>query len=219
MSLVGKNRKIYSYNNIDKNGSNFAYKDFEKSCSYRSNFSGCNFTGASLRAAKFKFCSFFNACFDQTEFIGTNLRGCNFSKAVFIDAIFNSAVLDHTNFSGSTFQNTIFLNTSLSTAQNFPEDKSGIIFLAGMPAYSDFSSDLLEVTEQLRNNDIVRRSNVLHLKRGKINTLSLYILCQTFSEDELIKAFSVLPEHITTQFHTVSYLKKLLTKMCNADIV
>lgn len=219
MSLVGKNRKIYSYNNVDRRSSNFTYKDFEKSCSYHSNFSGCNFTAASLRAAKFKFCSFYGALFSQTEFIGTNLRGCNFSKAVFVDAIFNAAVLDRANFSGATFQNTIFLNTGISTAKNFPENVNGIIWLPGMPAYSEFSSDLLNATESLRSNDVIRRSNVLHLKRGKINTLSLYILRQTFSEEELIKAFSALPDHITTQFHTVSYLKKLLTKMQKAGIV
>ena len=207
MSLAGKNRKVYSYNNIDRRNSNFTYKDFEKSCSYHSNFSGCNFTAASLRAAKFKFCSFYGAVFNQTEFIGTNLRGCNFSKATFVDAIFNAAVLDRANFSGATFQNTIFLNTGISTAKNFPENTDGIIWLSHMPAYSEFSRNLLDAVESLRENDIVRRSNVLYLKRGKINTLSLYILRQSFSEEELIKAFSALPEHITTQFHTVSYLQ------------
>ena len=30
MSLEGKNKKLFSYNGIDKTGSNFMYKDFEK---------------------------------------------------------------------------------------------------------------------------------------------------------------------------------------------
>ena len=50
MSLKGKNRAIYSYNNEQRVGSNFMYKDFEKSHSYRSNFQNAKFDYASLRA-------------------------------------------------------------------------------------------------------------------------------------------------------------------------
>ena len=42
MSLEGKNRKVFSYNNEDRRGSNFMYKDFEKCNSYHTNF--CDIT-------------------------------------------------------------------------------------------------------------------------------------------------------------------------------
>lgn len=74
MSLKGKNRAIFSYSNIARNGSNFMYKDFEKTKSYRSNFKNAIFDYASLRAAHLKFCNFDEASFVETEFIGTNLR-------------------------------------------------------------------------------------------------------------------------------------------------
>lgn len=45
MSLKGKNRAIFSYNNVDRNESNFVYKDFEKTRSYHSSFVGAKFTG------------------------------------------------------------------------------------------------------------------------------------------------------------------------------
>ena len=73
MSLKGKNRAIYSYNNEQHAGSNFMYKDFEKSHSYRSNFQNTKFDYASLRAAHMKFCNFDGAGFKETEFVGTNL--------------------------------------------------------------------------------------------------------------------------------------------------
>ena len=34
MSLIGKNRSIYSYNNADRKGRKFVFKDFEKTKSF-----------------------------------------------------------------------------------------------------------------------------------------------------------------------------------------
>ncbi len=219
MSLVGKNRKIFSYNNKDKRKSNFMYKDFEKSISYHSNFAESNFSFASLRAAKFKFCSFYGSTFVGTEFVGTNLRGSNFSNAVFNGAIFKAAVLDKANFRNATFENTIFISTSTKTAKHIDENTPGIIWIDRVPSENSFSKELVTVVENLRSNDIVRRSNVLHLKKGKINTIYLSVLLNTYTEAELIKAFTLLPEHLTTQFHTLSYLKKLLNKLRSTDII
>lgn len=88
MSLVGKNRAVFSYNNVTKQNSNFMYKDFEKTKSYHTNFENAHFAGTSLRAAHMKYCNFTNCVFTGTEFIGTNLRGSKFICAKFIDCIF-----------------------------------------------------------------------------------------------------------------------------------
>jgi hypothetical protein len=219
MSLVGKNRKVFSYNNQDKRKSNFTYKDFEKSNSYHTDFSECNFSFASLRAAKFKFCSFWGATFIQTEFVGTNLRRSNFTNAVFRDCIFKQAILDRANFNNAVFENTIFIATKMNTAQKLSENTTGIICITHAPRISDFSKELIEATEKLRQNNIVRRSNVLHMKRGQINTIYLSLLMKTYSEEELIKSFQILPEYLTTQFHTLSYLENLLKKLRSTGII
>ena len=211
MSLVGKNRAFFSYNAQDKHGSNFMYKDFEKSNSYRSNFDNCNFNFASLRAAKFKYCTFRNSTFKETEFIGTNLRGSNFENALFEGAIFNATVLDSTKFRGVTFKDTIFIGNSFPVA-NLP---MGITFINKMPPIEEFSVGLYQIVEALRSNDIVRRSNTLHLKRKRINTVYLTLLLKAIPEDQLIQALTLLPGYLSTQFYTLSYLKKILNKIVN----
>ena len=83
MSLKGKNRAIYSYNNEQRVGSNFMYKDFEKSHSYNSNFQNAKFDCASLRAAHMKFCNFDGASFKETEFVKKMMEasGCTEERA------------------------------------------------------------------------------------------------------------------------------------------
>lgn len=50
MSLKGKNRAFFSYNNYERVGSQFIFKDFEKTKSYHTNFSTSSFKGVSFRA-------------------------------------------------------------------------------------------------------------------------------------------------------------------------
>lgn len=219
MSLKGKNRAIFSYDKKDRSGSNFMYKDFEKTKSYRSNFKNAKFDYASLRAAHLKFCSFDEASFVETEFIGTNLRGSTFRGAKFKGTIFRATVLDQTNFPGATFKNCYFVATGVSSASKFSNNCNGITFLNAMPCMNGFSSVLIEVVEGLRKNDIIRRSNTLHLKQRKINTLSLTILLQSYSEDELIELLQRVTNDLTTQFYTLSYLKVLLKKAVQSDII
>ena len=211
MSLEGKNRAVYSYNNKDKGGSNFMYKDFEKSNSYHTDFSKTNFSCASLRAAKMKFCNFNGAVFKGTEFVGTNLRGSTFINTLFEQAIFSATVLDETNFRNATFHDCFFVGTGIVKARHL--NPKGITFLDKMPDSTEFSEELLSAAKGLRENDIIRRSHTLHLKKGHINTLSLKILVSEFGEDQLIQLLPHLPENITTQFYTVSYLKMALKKM------
>ncbi len=213
MSLEGKNRKIFSYNNVDRCNCNFMYKDFEKTNSYHSSFRQANFNFSSLRGAKMKFCDFSGASFIGTEFVGTNLRGSNFSNACFKDAIFHSTVLDKAIFDNASFENCYFVCTGISTTKKFPQDCTGITFLASLPSADGFSNELLQVVEELRANDLICRSHTLHLKKGKVNTLSLQILLESFSPDDLICLLPKVPQQLTSQFYTLSYLRKLLKKM------
>lgn len=219
MSLKGKNRAIYSYNNEQRVGSNFMYKDFEKSHSYNSNFQNAKFDCASLRAAHMKFCNFDGASFKETEFVGTNLRGSTFRGAKFQGAIFRATVLDKADFKNAEFIDSYFVGTGVSNAKNFPVDCSGITFLNTMPSMSDFSEELISVVQGLRTNDVIRHSNTLHLKHGKINTLSLMILLKSYSEKELVQLLPMIISLIEVQFYTLSYLKRLLKKVAQTAIL
>ncbi|MBR1443785.1 MAG: pentapeptide repeat-containing protein [Firmicutes bacterium] len=215
MSLKGKNRNFFSYTNENRIGSNFQFKDFEKTKSYNTNFSKSNFTGVSFRAAHMKYCNFTNCQFNNVDFVGTNLRGCRFYNAVFSNCIFVGVNLDRAKFTGAKFEHCYFVHTSLLCLEkqisNCNDD--GIIVLEHYPSSEEYGTELLQAVEELRKNDIIRRSNVLHCKKNKINTLTLKILREQYSEETLIPMIKVLPEYITTQFYTISYLKVLLTKI------
>jgi len=219
MSLIGKNRAIFSYNGKDRSESKFINKDFEKTKSYRSIFKNADFSGTSLRAAHMKFCNFDNATFVGTEFIGTNLRGSTFRRAKFVDAIFAATVLDSTDFSGATFEKCYFIGTSFKSAKKVPSETDGITFMTSMPTTDLFSKNLIDAVESLRSNDIIRKSHTLHGKEGKLNTLSLMLLKNDYSETDLISLLSFAPHVITTQFYTLSYLRKLLKKISENAIL
>lgn len=212
MSLVGKNRKIFSYNNQDRRGSNFQYKDFEKTISYHTDFSGVNFNYASLRAAHMKYCNFNDASFIGTEFVGTNLRGSTFKKAHFKNAIFNCTILDKTNFTGAVFENCLFIGTKIEDVRGLDNTAGGIKVITQNSAKDEFSDELIEVIQRLRNNDIIRRSHTLHIKNNKINAIYVHELLQEYSEEDLIALLPKTVDYITTQFYTLSYLKVLLKK-------
>lgn len=219
MPLEGKNRKVYSYNNKDKSGCNFMYKDFEKTNSYHTNFSQSNFSYVSFRAAHLKFCNFYGAIFIGTEFVGTNLRGSSFKGATFKDAIFIGTVFDKTNFTGANFENCIFNATKINGITGLDSSSSGIRVLTQMPSADDFSSELVDVVQSLRNNDIIRKSHTLHTKNNGINTIYINELLRDYSEEELIRLLPKIENLITTQFYTLSYIKKLLQKAsCCATI-
>ena len=212
MSLEGKNRAIFSYNNSDKQNNNFMYKDLEKTKSYHTSFINARFTGTSLRAAHMKYCNFTNCVFTATEFIGTNLRGSKFISAKFVDCIFSGVVLDKANFKGAIFSNCYIVGVSGRSAYNFPDDLSGNVVLPALPLQDTISKELSAVIEPLRENDYIRRSHTLHLKNGKINTLTIMILNEIYSNDQLVQLLPLLPKIVTTQFYTVSHLKAFLKK-------
>lgn len=211
MSLIGKNKDFYSYRNECRIGANFQYKDFEKTKSYNTNFSKSNFNYASLRAAQMKYCNFNEASFVETEFIGTNIKGSCFKGAIFKNAIFKSVVMDKTDFTGAELVNCIFCNTRFTNVKGLNISNSRIIDKC--PELREYSQELLNTIQDLRANDIIRRSNTLHLKNNKINTLYLQELLGDFSQYELVVLLKLLPRYLTTQFYTLSYLKKLLTKI------
>ena len=219
MSLEGKNRAIFSYNNSDKQNSNIMYKDFEKTKSYHTRFINAQFTGTSLRAAQMKYCDFTGCVFSGSEFIGTNLRGSKFINAKFANCIFSGLVLDKANFRGAIFSNCYMVGVSGKSAYNFPEDLSGNVVLPAMPPQDSISRELSVVIESLRENDYIRRSHTLHLKNGKINTLTIMILNELYSNDQLIQLLPLLPKVVSTQFYTVSHLKAYLKKAEKVDIL
>ena len=179
----------FHYNNIEKKDKNFMYKNFKRSNCYNCNFANSNFNFATFRGAHFKTCSFINGSFEGTEFIGTNLKNSKFKNAKFKNAIFEGANLDGADFKDAIFENTIFLGCKLEKTKNLNRELKEVRILDEMPEIN-LSNELKSSLENFMENKYVKSSRIFDTKDGGINTLTVMILLENFSENELIEGFS-----------------------------
>ena len=201
----------FHYNNIEKKDKNFMYKNFKRSNCYNCNFSNSNFNFATFRGAHFKTCSFMNGTFEGTEFIGTNLKNSKFKNAKFKNAIFEGANLDGTDFKDARFDNTIFLGCKLEKTKNFNSEITGVRVFDKMPEI-EMTPELENSLKSLMENKFVKDSRIFDTKEGGVNTLTIMILLENFTEEELIKGFNEIKSQIDRDFYTISYIIRLINK-------
>lgn len=209
---MSTNRSVtgnFNYNNIEKKGKNFMYKNLARSNCYNCDFSGSIFDFTSFRGAHFKSTNFFSCSFKYTEFIATNLKDSDFEGAVFENAIFDSVKLENTNFKDAKFINTIFLSTDMSKAKNMDINASGIRIFEEMPK--------LEISEELKTavltaieNKYVKKSRVLDTKDGSLNALNIMLLLENFTEEKIITGLKSIVTKLDREFYTLSYIIKFL---------
>lgn len=178
-------------------------------------FVDCKITNVNFRGAIVTQCNFRSAKLTGVDFIGTNLRQSRFKNAHLNNVIFCGAKLDGCDFSGATFDNVILVNTNLDKTINIPQGDSGITILKSYPTI-DISDALSSVLKQLASFPKIYKSHTLHTTMKKVNSLSLYLLLQKFSDDKLIRGLSALSKRRDKRnFHTLysieiflkSYLK------------
>ena len=196
----------FHYNNIEKKDKIFMYKNFKRSNCYNCNFANSNFNFATFRGAHFKTCSFINGSFEGTEFIGTNLKNSKFKNA-----IFEGANLDGADFKDAIFENTIFLGCILEKTKNLNRELKEVRILDEMPEIN-LSNELKSSLENFMENKYVKSSRIFDTKDGGINTLTVMILLENFSENELIEGFSKIKSKIERDFYTISYIIKMIQK-------
>ncbi|MGV8982078.1 pentapeptide repeat-containing protein [Clostridium sp.] len=209
---MGKNHSVrnnFVYNNIEKKGKNFMYKNLERSNCYNCDFTRSNFDFVTFRGAHFKSCVFFECNFKWAEFVGTNLKGSDFKNTIFENAIFDSVNLDGADFKDAEFKNTIFLSTDLTKAKNLSVKNTDTRVFSEMPE--------LEISEELRTsvvnamkNKHVKAARVLDTKDGDINIISLIILLENFDEEFLISGLNMIQAELDCDFYTLSYIVKYL---------
>ena len=67
---------------------------------------------------------------------------------------------------------------------------------------------------ELKDKEIIDKlQNLVLTKEGNINTLTLMILKDNFSEEELIKGFNEIKSQIDRDFYTISYIIRLINKV------
>ena len=209
---MGRNQSIkgnFSYNNIEKTGKNFMYKNLERSNCYNCDFSNSKFDYVNFRGAHFKSCVFFQCSFKWTEFIGTNLKGSDFKNSVFENTVFDSVNLDGADFKDAEFINTIFLSTDITNSKNFNANTSGVKIYDEIPQL-EINEDLRLAVINVMKNKYVKSSRVLDTKDGGINIINLMILLENFDEETLIKGLNIIKDNLDCDFHTLSYIIKYL---------
>lgn len=211
MSRNKVDNDAFHYNNIEKKDKNFMYKNLKRSNCYNCNFAGSNFNFVSFRGAHFKTCSFMNSSFKGAEFIGTNFKNSKFKDATFEDAIFEGTNLDGTDFTRAQFKNTIFVGTDTTKARNLNVENPEIRIFEEMPNI-DISEELKNAVHNIMSNKYVKTSRIFDNKEGKLNTLTVMILLEHFNEELLIKGLEKIKDQFDRDFHTISYVIKLLEK-------
>lgn len=218
---MDKNKKLdtaLKYNKASKMDKNFMYQDLKRSNCFNCDFSKSNFNFTSLRGAHFKGCNFFGCTFKSAEFVGSNLKNSKFPRAKFEDTIFEGAKLDGVDFNAATFKNVIFVNTDISKASNLNFKENEVRIFDEMP--------VLEISQKLENaiktameNKFVKKSRTLDTKDGDINSISIMILLEKFSEQRLADGLIILSDKIDRDFCTLSYIIKSLESYKNQGIL
>ena len=194
-----------NYSNRKKLNADFSNKDLKRSNCFSSDFSGSNFSQTSFKGAQFKNCNFSNCNFESAEFVATNLKNSRFISGQFKNVIFDSANLTGVNFDNASFDNTIFINTDVSKALNFDASADGVRVFDELPELN-ISKKLERTIKASKKNEFIKASGVLDTKTGKINTISILVLLEKFSEEVLISGLSLLQADLNDNFSTLSFL-------------
>ena len=76
----------------------------------------------------------------------------------------------------------------------------------------NLSNELKSSLENFMENKYVKSSRIFDTKDGGINTLTVMILLENFSENELIEGLSKIKSKIERDFYTISYIIKMIQK-------
>ncbi|WP_281188798.1 pentapeptide repeat-containing protein [Vibrio harveyi] len=189
---------------------NIRNKFYSKAQCFRANFSNASFVNVNFKGAILTNCSFKNAEFSQVEFLGSNLKKSNFSNSKFKYCVFSAALLKKSNFKGCTFERCIFVNTNVSLAKHMLIGDSNRF-------YSQHPSPVIlpstrEMLDELRFNPRIQNSRVLHLKGGKLNSLTLFSLLERLGEEKLVKGLKALNGSLPYRIVTANGLCNVIDK-------
>lgn len=179
-------------------------KFYSKAQCFRANFSQASFFNVNFKGAILTSCSFKSASFSQVEFLGSNLKKSNFTNSTFKHCVFSGVLMKKANFKGCRFENCIFVNTNLGAAKNMTIDENNTL-LSHHPIV-EVSSELMELFNGLRFHPKIQNSRVLHLKGGKLNSLTVMSLLQRLGENCLQRGLTNLQGNLPYRVVTANGL-------------
>mgnify|MGYP003589228664 CR=1 FL=1 len=189
-----KRKKFYSCN-------------FAKSRGFKGHSNNSTFKNVNFRGAIFTKCSFKNSTFINVEFMGSNLKGTNFTNSKFKHCIFSATLLKNTNFFNCEFENCIFIATNTNLAKNLMFDKFKNTVLPTHMVIQNLELETLELFGKLKFIPELTYSRVLYLKNGKLNSLTINMLVNKFTEYEIQNAIN----NILSEMNHINFFKKVIT--------
>lgn len=216
MTANSDNKKAFSYKNHDASDKKFLNKNFNKTESYSSRFINSTFTNTSFIGSKFKFCNLNNTTFEDCLIRGALFRKSKMDNVNFKNSIICASVFDRTSLKGCYFYDSIIVSSNVN-GKIPPERLINTDIVTGYYPMSEFNELLLQKIEKLRKNEFIRRSSVLHRKKGLLDTVAITLLVREFGEEFLLSNIDKLNDGISRDFHTLSYIKLFLKKNKNAD--
>lgn len=218
MTANSKNKKAFSYVNHDASGKNFINKNFNKTESYASQFTNSTFTNTSFIGSKFKFCNLNNTTFEGCLIRGALFRKSKMGNVNFKSSIICASVFDRTSLKDCYFYDSIIVSSNVN--DKISQDRLiNTDIITNYYPISEFNILLLQKIEKLRENDFIRRSSVLHRKKGLLDTAAITLLIREFGEEFLLNNVDKINHEISKDFHTLSYIKLLLKRYQTIDIL
>ncbi len=179
-----------------------------KSRLFNTTFSESHISNVNFRGSTITNCSFKGTNLIAVDFWGTNLSKCNFANACLVNTTFVAANLRGSNFMNVLFNNVVFVNTNLSDAKHLTGCENGLHVYHSYPQVQ-INQDIKEALDRLKNNLHLYKTRILFLPNNRINNLNLYLLFQKYSEQELLRAFSVL-QNTTHDIYTLGQLDSII---------
>ena len=170
---------------------NFINRVYSKSLCLKINFSELLFSYVNLRGARFNACKFNSTKFTCVDFNGTIFKRAKFRNTEFKKCLFYGTIFKDCDFNNCIFRDCVFINTDVSNAG--VQTGRNIVLHNQPDVY--FSHKMLEVIDFYKGNKILTTSRILHIKGGKINKATFYVINKRVTDENKIifgldKAFS-----------------------------
>lgn len=181
-----KKQKLYLLpkfsNPLKANNINYCNRVYSKSICLKINFSNKLFLNANLRGSKFKNCKFNSAKFICIDFNGVIFKKAKFVNVIFKKCLFYGTIFDDCSFLECNFENCVFINTNIEEI-GIPENKNTI--LTYPPKISLSEQTLVEI-ERYKKIKKLSVSRLLHIKGGKLNNATFYVIHKKVTDEEKI---------------------------------
>lgn len=167
-------------------------------------FLNVNFRGSRLRSMTFKSSKFILCDFSGVIFNKSRFKKTTFKKCVFYASIFRNA-----KFQDCKFEDCFFINTNRTPLAQCEFIRCSNYSYYDLIIPPTASMDL----EFIKNNKIFKINRLLHLKGGKINNSTIFIITNYMNYQDFLKKLNILFEQdkLNKIYTTMKLLESLQT--------